>query len=90
MTKSIFGKILDIDLSSGKIDKREIDSEFARSYIGGMGFSNKILYDEVGPGVDRLAYILQNRILPDDEQHTRQALIILRKDDYCLSVAGDN
>jgi aldehyde:ferredoxin oxidoreductase len=51
----MFGKILDIDLSTGKIEKREIDQQFARKYIGGMGFSNKILYDEVGPEVDPLS-----------------------------------
>ena len=54
MAKSVYGKILDIDLSTGKLSKREIDPEFARKYIGGMGFSNRILYDEVGPDIDPL------------------------------------
>ncbi len=49
-----YGKILDIDLSTGKVVKRDIDPEFAKKYIGGMGFSIKILYDEVGPEVDPL------------------------------------
>ena len=48
------GKILDVDLSSGKITKSNIEPEFARKYIGGMGYTNKILYDEVGPEVDPL------------------------------------
>ncbi|MFC2019122.1 aldehyde ferredoxin oxidoreductase family protein [Chloroflexota bacterium] len=47
-----YGKRLDIDLSTGKIIKTHIDPKFAREYIGGMGFSCKILYDEVGPDVD--------------------------------------
>lgn len=47
-----YGKILEVDLSTGQITKREITEEFARRLIGGMGFSCKILYDEVQPGVD--------------------------------------
>ncbi|MBN2060993.1 MAG: aldehyde ferredoxin oxidoreductase family protein [Deltaproteobacteria bacterium] len=47
-----YGKILDIDLSNAEIKARDIDPDFARKYIGGMGFSLKILYDEVGPSVD--------------------------------------
>jgi len=47
-----YGKILDVDLSSGKIVKRQIEPQFARKFLGGMGFSCKILYDEVGADVD--------------------------------------
>ena len=50
-----YGKILDVDISNGKIEKREIDPDFARKFIGGMGFSCKILYDEVGTNVDPLS-----------------------------------
>ncbi|MFC1970429.1 aldehyde ferredoxin oxidoreductase family protein [Chloroflexota bacterium] len=50
-----YGKILDVDLSMGKLVKRDIDSKFAREFIGGMGFSCKILYDEVGEDVDPLS-----------------------------------
>jgi aldehyde:ferredoxin oxidoreductase len=49
-----YGKILEIDLSTGRLVKRDISPQFARDYIGGMGFSCKILYDEVGPDVDPL------------------------------------
>src|SRR4030067_2960233 len=47
-----YGSILDVNLSTGDIVKREIDPEFAKEYIGGMGFSCKMLFDEVGPDVD--------------------------------------
>ena len=47
-----YGKILEIDLSTGSIIKRDTDPGFAHEYIGGMGFGCKILYDEVGPDVD--------------------------------------
>ncbi len=47
-----YGKILDVDLLTGEIVKRDVAPQFAQDYIGGMGFSCKILYDEVGPTVD--------------------------------------
>jgi aldehyde:ferredoxin oxidoreductase len=49
------GKILDVDLSSGKIVKHNIEPSFARKFIGGMGFGASILYDEVGKDVDPLS-----------------------------------
>ncbi len=41
------GKILRVDLSSGKISSEEIDPQMAQEYIGGAGFATKIIYDEV-------------------------------------------
>ncbi|MFC1869738.1 aldehyde ferredoxin oxidoreductase family protein [Chloroflexota bacterium] len=52
MTLYGYGKILDVDLSTAKMVKRDISPQFAREYVGGMGFSAKILYDEVGADVD--------------------------------------
>ena len=54
MTLYGYGKILDVDLAAGRIEKQDVNPEFARKYIGGMGFSCKILFDEVGPDVDPL------------------------------------
>ena len=48
------GLILDVDLTTGKITKSELDRDFAIKYIGGSGFGVRILYDEVGPDVDPL------------------------------------
>ncbi len=48
------GKIIDINLSSGKIEKRDTAPVLARKYLGSMGLNSKILYDETGPGVDPL------------------------------------
>lgn len=47
-----YGKILEVDLSSARIKQTEVDPEFGRKYLGGRGFSNRFLYDEVGPEVD--------------------------------------
>ena len=35
-----YGKILNIDLTTGEIEKREINPEFARKYIGGYARGN--------------------------------------------------
>lgn len=47
-----YGRILDVDLSTGSPVKRHIDPQFARDFIGGMGFGSKILHDEVGADID--------------------------------------
>ena len=39
------GCILFVDLTSGNIEKRPLDSGFARTYIGGLGFGTKIYFD---------------------------------------------
>ncbi|MDI6755976.1 MAG: aldehyde ferredoxin oxidoreductase family protein [Thermodesulfobacteriota bacterium] len=48
---SYAGKILRVDLSSGKIEKQDLDLDFAHKYIGGRGFGSRFLYDEVPPEV---------------------------------------
>ena len=45
---------LDVDLTSGKIEKSELSKEFCKNWIGGYGFGAKILWDELKPGVDPL------------------------------------
>jgi aldehyde:ferredoxin oxidoreductase len=47
-----YGRILDVDLDSGKTTEKEVDAEFGRKYVGGRGFGHRILYDHVGPEVD--------------------------------------
>jgi len=46
------GKIARIDLTSGKVWTEALKEDFARQYIGGKGFSAKILYDELTPKTD--------------------------------------
>ncbi|MBI4321195.1 MAG: aldehyde ferredoxin oxidoreductase family protein [Chloroflexi bacterium] len=47
-----FGKILNVDLATGRIEKQDVDPQLARKYLGGMGLSCRMLYDEVGPDVE--------------------------------------
>ncbi len=47
-------RILDVDLTDNETKIREPSEEFLRKYIGGAGFTTKIIYDEVEPGTDPL------------------------------------
>ena len=49
-----YGRVLEVNLSTKSISKRDMDPLFSEQFIGGMGFGCKILYDEVGPEVDPL------------------------------------
>ena len=45
------GKILRVNLTTGKITTEEVDPKIARDYIGGRGWAIRYLYDEVDPQV---------------------------------------
>ncbi|MFZ5643003.1 MAG: aldehyde ferredoxin oxidoreductase family protein [Bacillota bacterium] len=48
------GKTLDIDLSTGKVQKKELTEKLIRNYLGGIGFNAELLYRELAPGTDPL------------------------------------
>ncbi|MFH1331296.1 MAG: aldehyde ferredoxin oxidoreductase family protein [Actinomycetota bacterium] len=48
------GRILRVDLTSGSVTSEPLDPALAHAYIGGRGLNARILYDEVGVGVDPL------------------------------------
>jgi aldehyde:ferredoxin oxidoreductase len=50
-----WGKLLDIDLTTRSIDTLEFDDDFARKFLGGVSFGNKILYDRTSAGIDPLS-----------------------------------
>ncbi|MEF8832032.1 MAG: aldehyde ferredoxin oxidoreductase family protein [Candidatus Thermoplasmatota archaeon] len=47
-------KLLEIDLTNGDIKEKELSDEFLRKYIGGAGFTTKIIFDELEPDIDPL------------------------------------
>lgn len=49
------GKILRLDLSSGKTSSEELNEKWARMFIGGKGLGAKYLYGNVKPGADPLS-----------------------------------
>ena len=50
----LWGKILDVDLSSGSIKTREIDDALARQFLGGTGLATYFMYKEIPKGADPL------------------------------------
>ncbi len=48
------GKILKIDLSSGKHSIENTPQKLAEEYLGGRGFVARLLYDMIEPGIDPL------------------------------------
>ncbi len=49
------GKLLDIDLTSGKTKELIISEEIARKYVGGRGLGARLLYDLLPPKTDPLS-----------------------------------
>jgi len=47
-------KLLEIDLTKGEIKEKELSDDFLRKYIGGAGFTTKIIFDELDPDIDPL------------------------------------
>jgi aldehyde:ferredoxin oxidoreductase len=47
--------ILRVDLTKGEIVREEMNKEWAKLFIGGRGYGDKIIYQEVNPTIDPLA-----------------------------------
>jgi aldehyde:ferredoxin oxidoreductase len=48
------GKILNVDLSAGRVWDEPLDESLCRDFLGGYGLGAKLLYDRMRPGVDPL------------------------------------
>jgi aldehyde:ferredoxin oxidoreductase len=55
LTSGFAGAILHIDLTSGKIEKMPVTESMVEDSLGGMGFSARILYDQLAPNTDSLS-----------------------------------
>jgi aldehyde:ferredoxin oxidoreductase len=54
MARGFMGKILNVDLSTGRLTDEPINEALARRFLGGYGLGAKLLYDRMRPGVDPL------------------------------------
>jgi len=52
--KGYAGYYLDIDLTKGKIHKKEMEKDWTRLYLGGSGVAAKILWERTGPDTNPL------------------------------------
>ncbi len=55
------GKLLRVNLTTGKVSVEDVDPDTAKDYIGGRGWAIRYLYDEVDAGADPLAP--ENRLI---------------------------
>jgi len=39
------GKVLDVDLTSGKVEELELDEDIYKQYVGGVGLAAKLIFD---------------------------------------------
>jgi aldehyde:ferredoxin oxidoreductase len=49
------GRILRVDLATGKVSKQPLDPGLAKDYLGARGLGTKFMSDEVDPAIDALA-----------------------------------
>ncbi len=49
------GKVLEVDLSTGRISTEALDRDLLRGYLGARGLNSRRLYDLLAPGVDPLS-----------------------------------
>lgn len=52
---SYTGKVLRVNLTTGKSQVEELNQQWAADYLGGKGLGIKYLYEELSPGVDPLS-----------------------------------
>jgi aldehyde:ferredoxin oxidoreductase len=55
MLKGFNGVILRVGLNDGRIEREGINEQWARLFIGGRGYGERIIYEEVDPKVDPLS-----------------------------------
>ena len=54
MAGGYMGKILNVDLSSGRIEEEDLDERIYRDFIGGYGLAARVLFSRQKPGADPL------------------------------------
>ena len=54
MANGYMGKILTVNLTTGKIEVEPLQDDLCRDYIGGYGMAARLLYDRIPPGADPL------------------------------------
>jgi len=54
MIGGYIGKILSVDLNSGKLIETSLDENIARKFLGGKGLGLKLIHDDFKPDIDPL------------------------------------
>src|SRR4030042_2314094 len=51
----VHGRILEVDLSSGRIEEVPLEPDLVADYIGGRGLGARLFHDRMGPGCDAVS-----------------------------------
>ena len=54
MANGFMGKLLNVDLTSGRMTEEPLDANICRNYVGGYGLGARLLYDRIPKGADPL------------------------------------
>lgn len=54
MARGYMGKLLNVNLTTGVVEKESLDERLCRDYVGGYGLGAKLLYDRIPVGADPL------------------------------------
>ena len=54
MANGYMGKILNVDLNTGRVEEEVLPDQINRDYVGGYGVAARLLYERMEPGVDAL------------------------------------
>ncbi|MBM4428951.1 MAG: aldehyde ferredoxin oxidoreductase family protein [Chloroflexi bacterium] len=54
MARGYMGKLLDVNLTTGKLKDEPLDEKMCRDYIGGYGLGARLLYDRIPKGASSL------------------------------------
>jgi len=94
MVKGFSGKILRVNLTTGRIIKEGIDEKIARDYLGAQGYADKIFCDEVSPTVDPLSpdnkAIISVGPLVGSRASTAGRVVLVTKAPLNNCIAGSN
>ena len=92
--KLLDAKILRINLSTGSINKEDVNQHLLRQYFGGRGLASKILVDEIDPTVDPLSadnkLIMANGLLSGLPGPTTGRYMVITKSPLTGCIASSN
>src|SRR5512143_3278304 len=54
MANEFMGKLMSVDLASGRMTEEPLDAAICRDYVGGYGLGARLLYDRILKGADPL------------------------------------
>jgi aldehyde:ferredoxin oxidoreductase len=88
------GQFLRVNLSTGQIDKQELDLELAKKFIGGRGLGSYFLTQEIDPEIDPLSpankLIIATGPLTGSRAPTAGRYMVVTKSPLSGTVASSN